>query len=167
MVTKHGDHYSYSFLFVCLFIYLFLLCDVHNATQQLLGMIPLGLWIWRQRPDLFVSPKTGRGRVVLCDIELLSSIQIKWKTAENSRKSITTQQKTFTQLLYVTSILTFFIKWNGLIYLVRQRHQGGVSCAEVKWFVSLCCLILQLNPSQISWPLEMLLIVNWQWVDCL
>ncbi len=35
----------------------------------------------------------------------------------------------------------------------------------MKWFVVICCLILQLDPSKICRPLEMHLIINWQLVE--
>ncbi len=56
------------------------------------------------------------------------------------------------------------VKFRHQDYLVtvRDRHQGGVSCTEVRWFVVICRLILQLDPYQICRPLEMHLIENWQ-----
>ncbi len=52
--------------------------------------------------------------------------------------------------------------WLGL----GEDISCGMSCTEVKWFEVICCLILQLDPSQICRPLEMHLIVNWQLAEC-
>ncbi len=61
----------------------------------------------------------------------------------------------------------FHIRHQDYLVRVGKDIGGGVSCTEVKWFVVISRLILQLDPSQICRPLEMDPIFNWQLAKCM